>query len=67
MNVGRAIDFDEGEILVGLTAGLVLASVAHQVGEDGHVVGDFSADWDGDGFAASMVDIGGQACTTTES
>ena len=66
MNVGRAVDFDEGEILVGLAAGLILAGVAHQVGEDGHVVGDFSADGDGDGFAASMVDIGGQACTISE-
>ncbi len=66
MNVCRAVDFDEGEILVGLTAGLILAGVAHQVGEDGHVVRDFSADGDRDGFAASMMDIGGQACTISE-
>jgi len=67
LNVGGAVDFDEGEILISFAAGLILAGVAHQVWEDGHVVGDFSADGHVDGFAASMVDIGGQTCTASKS
>jgi hypothetical protein len=41
--------------------------VAHQVGKDGRVVRNFSTDWNGDGFTASMGYVAGEGGTTSKS
>ena len=67
LDVGRAVDFDERKILVDFAAGVVLACVAHQVGEDGRVVGDLAADGDVDGLAPAMGNFSSQTCPICQS
>jgi len=43
LDVSRAVDFYEGEVVVDCVAGFVLVGVAHQVGVDGLRVGHVQA------------------------
>ena len=49
-----ALHLDQGEELVHLHPRLVLLLVAQQVGDDGLVVLDVGAEWDGDGLTLAV-------------
>ena len=57
LQVGGALDLDQGEEMVHLLAGLLLLGVAKQVGHDSHVVLDVGAQWDGDGPRQHQVGV----------